>query len=48
MSFRNGDKAREGRLRKQKLARRIANRDLKKTAAASTRVVKSAPARRAE
>jgi hypothetical protein len=29
MSFRNGDKAREGRLRKQKIAKRLRNRELK-------------------
>jgi hypothetical protein len=34
MSFRNGDKAREGRLRKQKLARRITNGALRKAAPA--------------
>jgi exonuclease III len=29
MSFRNGDKARSGRLRKQKIARRVRSRELK-------------------
>jgi hypothetical protein len=32
MSFRNGDKAREGRLRKLKLARRVTNGALRKAA----------------
>jgi hypothetical protein len=34
MSTRNGDKARVGRLRKQKLAKRLRDRELKKTVAA--------------
>ncbi|MEP6715990.1 MAG: hypothetical protein ABJC09_10480 [Terriglobia bacterium] len=36
MSVRNGDKARHGRLRKQKLARRVRMVELKKTMAATT------------
>ena len=34
MSVRNGDKARHGRLRKQKLARRVRMEELKKSLAA--------------
>jgi hypothetical protein len=30
MSFRNGDKARDGRLRKKKIARRVKNRAMRK------------------
>src|SRR6266446_344545 len=36
MSFRNGDKARSGRLRKQKIARRVRSRELKKKLAINT------------
>jgi len=35
MSFRNGDKAREGRLRKAKIARRLRSEELKKALAAA-------------
>jgi hypothetical protein len=42
MSFRNGDKAREGRLRKKKLARRITNDALRKAAAPPAPAVKPA------
>ncbi|HUJ23272.1 MAG TPA: hypothetical protein VLX58_17185 [Bryobacteraceae bacterium] len=36
MSARNGDKSQFGRLRKQKIARRIKNRELRKQIAAKT------------
>jgi hypothetical protein len=36
MSARNGDKARHGRLRKQKIAQRLRNRTLRKVAAEKT------------
>jgi hypothetical protein len=36
MSSQNGDKARYGRLRKQKIARRVVNRELRKAFTAPT------------
>jgi hypothetical protein len=46
MSSRNGDKARFGRLRKQKIARRLKTRELKKVIAAKAQESGSAPAPR--
>jgi hypothetical protein len=46
MSSRNGDKARFGRLRKQKIARRVKTRELKKVIAEKAQESSSAPAAR--